>query len=37
MIHPDKPELGKVTIPQPRDSYPRKTLDSIQKHTGIKL
>lgn len=37
MINPEKPELGKVTIPQPRDSYPRKTLDSIQKQTGVKL
>lgn len=37
MINPDKPELGKVTIPHPRDSYPAKTLKRIEKQTGVKL
>lgn len=37
MYNPDKPELGKVTIPHPRDSYPIKTLASISKQTGVEL
>ncbi|WP_455257393.1 type II toxin-antitoxin system HicA family toxin [Peptoniphilus asaccharolyticus] len=37
MHNPDKPELGKVTIPHPRDNYPIKTLKSIEKQTGVKL
>lgn len=37
MYNPDKPELGKVTIPHPRDSYPVKTLTSISKQTGVEL
>lgn len=36
-INPDKPELGKVTVPTPRKSYPIKTLKSIEKQTGVKL
>ena len=37
LINPDKPELGKVTVPYPRDSYPIRTLKSIEKQTGVKL
>lgn len=37
MINPDKPELGKVTIPHPRDSYPIKTLKRIEEQTGVEL
>lgn len=37
LINPDKPKLGKVTVPTPRDSYPKNTLDSISKQTGVKL
>lgn len=37
MCNPDKPELGKVTIPSPRDSYPINTLKSIERQTGVKL
>lgn len=37
LINPDKPELGKVTVPHPRNSYPRKTLESISKQTGVKF
>ena len=37
LINPDKPELGKVTVPCPRDSYPIRTLKSIEKQTGVKL
>lgn len=35
MINPDKPNLGKVTIPHPRKSFPIKTLLSIKKQTGV--
>lgn len=37
LINPDKPELGKVTVPSPRESYPIRTLKSIEKQTGVKL
>lgn len=37
LIHPDKPELGKVTIPHPRKNIPIKTILSIQKQTGAKF
>lgn len=35
LINPDKPELGKVTVPCPRDSYPIRTLKSIERQTGL--
>lgn len=35
LIHPDKPELGKVTVPHPKKNIPAKTLQSISKHTGV--
>lgn len=37
LIHPDKPELGKVTVPHPKGSIPIKTLKSISKHTGVEF
>lgn len=37
LTNPAKPELGKVTVPTPRDSYPIRTLKSIEKQTGVKL
>lgn len=37
LTNPEKPELGKVTIPHPRSSFPVKTLKSIEKQTGVKL
>lgn len=37
LVNPDRPELGKVTVPSPRDSYPIRTLKSIEKQTGVKL
>jgi len=37
LINPDKPGLGKVTVPCPRDSYPIRTLKSIERQTGVKL
>lgn len=37
LINPDKPELGKVTVPSPRESYPIRTLKNIEKQTGVKL
>lgn len=37
LINPDKPELGKVIVAFPRDSYPIRTLKSIGKQTGVKL
>lgn len=37
MINPNHPELGKVTIPHPRSSFPIKTIKSIEKQTGVKF
>ncbi len=37
LINPDKPELGKVTVPHPKKNIPLKTILSISKHTGVKF
>ena len=37
LVNPEHPELGKVTVPCPRNSYPIRTLKSIEKQTGVKL
>ncbi|MGI6238044.1 MAG: type II toxin-antitoxin system HicA family toxin [Christensenellales bacterium] len=33
--HPDKP--GKVTVPHPTKDLQRKTLDSIEKQSGLRF
>lgn len=37
MVNPQHPDLGKVTIPHPRSSFPIKTIKSIEKQTGVKF
>ena len=37
LIHPKKPELGKVTVPHPRGNIPIRTVRSISRHTGVDL
>jgi predicted RNA binding protein YcfA (HicA-like mRNA interferase family) len=34
-VHPTKP--GKVTVPHPRGDFPKGTLKSIEKQSGVKL
>ena len=35
--HPDRPELGKITVQHPRKSFPVGTLKAISKQSGIKF
>lgn len=36
-VNPNRPELGKVTVPHPRSSFPKSTVKSIARQTEIEF